>query len=84
MSCPRHRCLRSCSPDLRANVRRCAMFRRTARASSTNERFRIKSAVLSYVRRQQPKGGDPVSHCLSPRSPASMSWIVTSTEVRAA
>ena len=32
----------------------------------------------------QPKGGDPVSHCLSPRSPASLSWIVTSSEVRAA
>jgi hypothetical protein len=39
---------------------------------------------LSWGIVQQPKGGDPVSHCLSPQSPASMSWILASTEVRAA
>ena len=32
----------------------------------------------------ETKGGDPVSHCLSPRSPASMSWIAASPEVCAA
>jgi hypothetical protein len=37
--------------------------------------------ILGIV--QQLKGGDPVSHCLSPRSSASMSWILASTEVRA-
>src|SRR5262245_48707409 len=28
------------------------------------------------------KGGDPVSHCLSPRSPASVSWILASVGVQ--
>jgi hypothetical protein len=32
----------------------------------------------------QPKGGDPVSHCLSPRSPAFVLWILASSEVQAA
>jgi hypothetical protein len=31
----------------------------------------------------QQKGGDPVSHCPSPRSPASVSWILASMGVRA-
>ena len=43
----------------------------------------MPESPLSCCIVQQPKGGDPVSHCLSPRSPASLSWIVTSTEVRA-
>jgi hypothetical protein len=32
--------------------------------------------------RQQPKGGDPVSHCHSPRT-AAWSWIFASAEVQA-
>jgi hypothetical protein len=31
----------------------------------------------------QLKGGDPVSHCLSPRSPAFVNWILASAEVLA-
>jgi hypothetical protein len=30
------------------------------------------------------KGGDPVSHCQSPRSPASVSWILASKGVHVA
>jgi hypothetical protein len=41
-------------------------------------------ALYMSVSRQQPKGGDPVSHCPLPRSPASVSWILASVEVRAA
>jgi len=44
----------------------------------------MPESPLSWGIVQQPKGGDPVSHCLSPQSPASMSWILASTEVRAA
>src|SRR3954451_19812501 len=33
---------------------------------------------------QQPKGGDPVSHCLTPRSSARAAWLLASGEVRAA
>jgi hypothetical protein len=44
----------------------------------------MSESPLSWGIVQQPKGGDPVSHCLSPQSPASMSWILASTEVRAA
>ena len=29
------------------------------------------------VHRYRPQGGDPVSHCLSPRSPASVNWTAT-------
>src|SRR5215204_1812346 len=35
------------------------------------------------VSRQQPKGGDPVSHCHTPWSPVSPTWILASAEVRA-
>src|SRR4051794_26918493 len=39
-----------------------------------------------YIRltRQQPKGGDPVSHCLTPRSSARVAWVLAFAEVRAA
>src|SRR5215813_10689775 len=40
---------------------------------------RIRPGTLHCAGRQQPKGGDPVSHCLSPRSPAL--WILASYEV---
>jgi hypothetical protein len=33
---------------------------------------------------QQLKGGDPVSHCLMPRSSARVAWVLASAEVRAA
>jgi hypothetical protein len=33
--------------------------------------------------RQQPKGGDPVSHCHTPWSPVVPTWILASAEVRA-
>src|SRR3954469_22351418 len=39
----------------------------------------IAECSVNYASRQQLKGGDPVSHCLSPRSPASVSWVPTST-----
>jgi hypothetical protein len=38
---------------------------------------------ILWLHRQQPKGGDPVSHCLSPRSPAFVNWILASAEVLA-
>jgi hypothetical protein len=38
--------------------------------------------ILRFVVNQL-KGGDPVSHCLSPRSPAFVNWILASTEVLA-
>ena len=55
-----------------------------ARQADANERLpnRGRPRYIGY-RRQQPKGGDPVSHCLSPRSPASVNWIFASAEVRA-
>jgi len=49
------------------------------RAPSESEITRYKGGPCNEL-----KGGDPVSHCPSPRSPASMSWIATSSEVRAA
>jgi len=42
---------------------------------------RWKRYIRSIV--NQPKGGDPVSHCLSPRSPAFVNWILASAEVLA-
>ena len=51
--------------------------------SVTKPAFRIAAEALYWLRRQQPKGGDPVSHCLSPRSPAFVSWILASAEVLA-
>ena len=40
--------------------------------------------VLHWVCRQQPKGGDPVSHCLIPRSSGLVTWILAFDGVRAA
>jgi len=42
----------------------------------------MRDISVHCARRQQPKGGDPVSHCLSPRLPASVSWILASQGVR--
>jgi hypothetical protein len=41
----------------------------------------ISKHHLDCGRRQQLKGGDPVSHCQSPRSPAPVSWILASMGV---
>src|SRR5262249_25981879 len=43
----------------------------------------MRQRPVDYAHRQQPKGGDPVSHCLSPRLPASVSWILASMGVAA-
>jgi hypothetical protein len=44
----------------------------------------FNAAPLDYMRGivNQQKGGDPVSHCHSPRSAASVTWIVASGGVR--
>jgi len=38
---------------------------------------------LNCANRQQRKGGDPVSHCLSPRLAAPVSWILPAMGVHA-
>jgi hypothetical protein len=39
------------------------------------------AAAISDIVHQHLKGGDPVSHCLPPRSSESVIWILASTEV---
>jgi hypothetical protein len=45
-----------------------------------------ESFAARYIRCivNQLKGGDPVSHCPSPRSPAFVLWILASSEVQTA
>jgi hypothetical protein len=56
-------------------------------AIETVQKFNLSNparARYSRASHQQSKGGDPVSYCQSPRSPASVNWILAFHEVRVA
>jgi hypothetical protein len=49
-----------------------------------DQNFTFGLFELHYVSRQQPKGGDPVSHCQLSQSPVSEIWTLACVEFRPA
>ena len=76
--CPVHRTLTS-EIDIRTVENQGRKLKTTALWGLMPAALTFAESPLHWVRRQQRKGGDPVSHCLSPRSPAL--WILASYEV---